>query len=104
MIRALPKDVVERISAALSAGFAPEAMKAMWSEFRGLAMAAQELTRNGSQAQQERASQQFSAAKAQAYAAQKLAPVVTGNTNIQLITSCRKRARGAETSCLPRKK
>ncbi len=45
----------------------PEAMKAMWSEFRGLAMAAQELTRNGSQAQQERASQLLAETKRKLY-------------------------------------
>ena len=45
----------------------PEAMKAMWNEFRGLAMAAQELTRNGSQAQQERAGQLLAEAKRKLY-------------------------------------
>lgn len=45
----------------------PEAMKAMWNEFRGLAMAAQELTRNGSQAQQERAGQLLAETKRKLY-------------------------------------
>jgi len=45
----------------------PEAMKTMWNEFRGLAMAAQELTRNGSQAQQERAGQLLAETKRKLY-------------------------------------
>ena len=45
----------------------PEAIKAMWSEFRGLAMAAQELTRNGSKAQQENAGQLLADTKRKLY-------------------------------------
>ncbi|MFT3862193.1 PadR family transcriptional regulator [Micropruina sp.] len=45
----------------------PEAMKALWGEFRGLAMAAQELTRNGSPAQQERAGQLLAETKRKLY-------------------------------------
>ena len=45
----------------------PEALKALWGEFRGLAMAAQELTRNGSQAQQERAGQVLAETKRKLY-------------------------------------
>ncbi|MBK8446248.1 MAG: helix-turn-helix transcriptional regulator [Micropruina sp.] len=45
----------------------PEAMKALWNEFRGLAMATQEITRNGSRTQQDQAARLLSDARRKLY-------------------------------------
>ncbi len=45
----------------------PEAIKGMWKEFGGLAMAAQELTRSGSRGQQEQAAQLLSGTRRKLY-------------------------------------